>query len=55
MVSKGLVINYGEGGYKTGGGGGTSEVLTIQKGGGGGLSHAEGVVGMKGFEVIFTQ
>ena len=44
--SKGLVINYEEGGgdYKTGGGGGASEVLPSRKEGGGGksFSHANG-------------
>ena len=32
MAHKGLVTNYGEGGYKTGGGG-TCEVLPLRKGG----------------------
>ena len=39
---KGLVTNYGEGGYKTGGG--AREVLPLQKGGG----------GHKRFGVVFT-
>ena len=42
MKPKGLVTNYGEGGYKTGGGG---EALPLRKEGRGGrtkLSHAEG-------------
>ena len=44
---KGLVTNYREGGYKTGGRGGAREALPLQKGGGGAggrksFSHAEG-------------
>ena len=31
--AKGVVTNYREGGYKTGGGGFASEVLPLQKGG----------------------
>ena len=47
----GLVTNYGEGGYKTAGGGGASEVLPLQKRGGAekSLSHAEGGGGHKMF------
>ena len=43
-VSKGLVTNYGEGGYKTGGGRRVKQSFTHTKGGGGGksFSHAEG-------------
>ena len=38
-VYKGPVINYGEGegGYKTVGGGGAREVLSLRNGGGGGI------------------
>ena len=41
-----MVTNYGEGGYKTGEGGGASEVLSLQKGGG-----AENVLAMLKGEV----
>ena len=52
MLSKGLVTNYGEGGYKTGGG--ACEVLPLRKGGG-----AEKVLAMlkedtKSLRVVFT-
>ena len=35
-VDKGLVTNYGQGGYTTGGGGGACGVLPLRKGGWGG-------------------
>ena len=38
---KGLVTNYGEGGYTTGVGG-ASEVSPLRKGGGASFSHAKG-------------
>ena len=50
LSTKGLVINYGEGGYKTGGG-------TKKGGAGKGLSHAEeggGGGGGTSFEVVLT-
>ena len=55
MVPKGLVTNYGKGGYKTGGG--ACEVLSPMKRGGG----AEKVLAMGGgggttsFGVVFMQ
>ena len=54
-VNKGLVTNYGEGGYKTGGG--DVKFYPYEKGGGEGgksFSHAEGG-GTKCFRVFFTQ
>ena len=48
-LSKGLVSNHGEGGYKTGGGG-ACEVLPLQRGGGVGksFSHTEGTQSVLG-------
>ena len=57
MVHQGLVTNYGEGGYKTGGrGGGHVKFYHYEKeglGGGKSFSHAEGMGGTTGFEVVF--
>ena len=53
---KGLVTNYWEGGYKTGGGG-ACEVLLLRKRGEGGKSfrHAKGGGGTKSFRVVFIR
>ena len=53
-IIKGLVTNYRERGYKTGGG----KFYPYEKGGGGGkgFGHAEGGVGgTTSFGVVFTQ
>ena len=53
FTCKGLVTNYAEGGYKTGGG--ACEVLSYEKEGGGGvLAMLKGGGGTTGFGVIFT-
>ena len=50
-----LVINYREGGYKTGGGA-SYEGLSLQKGGGGkSFSHAKGGRGTTSFGVVFMR
>ena len=51
-IYKGLVTNYGEGGYKTGGG--HVKFYPYEKGGGKSFSHAEGG-GQKKFGVVFTR
>ena len=51
------LITGREGGYKTEGGGGACEVLTLRKRGEGGksFSHAEGGGCTKSFGVVFTR
>ena len=54
-MSKGLVTNYGEGGYKTGGGG-AREVLALRKGGAENvLAILKGGGGTKSFGVVFMR